>query len=257
LAEEGSAVPTAETSSGRSPLRQARAAFRWLARRDLIVLLAVLLLVGGLLAFVKVADAVVGGRTQSFDEAVLRALRDPDNPARPAGPWWEVEEEIGRDLTALGGYAVLTLLTLVTAGFLAMARKGRAAAFLLLATAGGLVLSTLLKDYFERPRPTVVPRLTHVYTSSFPSGHSMMSAVVYLTLGALLDRFVEGRRLKLYCLAVAMMLTGLVGCSRVFLAAHYPTDVLAGWAAGLTWAVLCWLVARYLQVRGAVERGPV
>ncbi len=232
-----------------------RAAARWLARHDLLVLLAELVVVAGLLAFLKLADAVGEGETQHFDETVLKALRDPSDPRKPVGPWWV--EGVGRDLTALGGYTVLTLVTLATTGFLVMARKGHAAALLVLATLGGVGVSVLLKDYFARPRPTVVPALMEqVHSFSFPSGHSMMSAVVYLTLGALLDRFLEGRRLKLYCLFVSMLLTVLVGCSRVLLGAHYPTDVLAGWAAGLTWAVLCWVVARYLQKRGAVERGP-
>src|SRR5205085_9940078 len=108
---------------------------------------------------------------------------------------------------------------------------------------------------FDRPRPSVVPHLSHVMTSSFPSGHSLLSAVVYLTLGSLLARLVGPPRLKLYFLGVAVLLSFLVGLSRVYLGVHYPTDVLAGWAAGLTWAVLCWLLARYLQHRGAVETG--
>jgi undecaprenyl-diphosphatase len=81
-----------------------------------------------------------------------------------------------------------------------------------------------------------------------------MSAVVYLTLGALLARLADQRRVKLYFLAVAALLTLLVGLSRVYLGVHYPTDVLAGWSAGLVWATLCWLAARSLQRRGAVER---
>jgi undecaprenyl-diphosphatase len=116
------------------------------------------------------------------------------------------------------------------------------------------LLSTLLKDVFDRPRPSVVPHLSYVATSSFPSGHSLMAAVVYLTLGSLLARLVQSARLKLYFLSVAVVLACLVGMSRVYLGVHYPTDVLAGWAAGLAWAVLCWLLARYLQQRGAVEK---
>jgi undecaprenyl-diphosphatase len=248
-------VSHTEQSPANSFVTGVRSAWRWLVGHDLIVLLGVLLIVTGTLGFVKLADAVGVGETRRFDEAILRALRDSDDLARPIGPWWTAE--VGRDVTALGGVTVISLLTLVTIGFLVMAGKRHAAVFLLLATAGGTLLSLILKDYFERPRPTVVPRLMEVHSPSFPSGHAMMSAVVYLTLGALLDRFVEGRRLKLYCLIVAMLLTALVGCSRVFLGVHYPTDVLGGWSAGLTWAVLCWLVARYLQKRGAVERGPV
>ena len=139
-------------------------------------------------------------------------------------------------------------------GFLLLSRKYQALAMLLLCIGGGLLLSTLLKDIIDRPRPNVVPRLSYVATTSFPSGHSMLSAIVYLTLGTFLARLVQPLRLKLYFLFVAMMLSVLVGLSRVYLGVHYPTDVLAGWAAGLAWAVLCWLLARYLQHRGTVEK---
>jgi undecaprenyl-diphosphatase len=115
-------------------------------------------------------------------------------------------------------------------------------------------LSSALKALFRRPRPEVVPHLMRVYSSSFPSGHSIISAVVYLTLGALLARTFRQRRFKFYFLAVAVVLTGLVGVSRVYMGVHYPTDVLAGWTAGLVWATLCWLVDRHLQRRGKIEQ---
>jgi undecaprenyl-diphosphatase len=244
-----------ESVSAHTLLKPVRVAWRWLASHDLLVLLAVLAMVVSVLGFLKLGDAVTGGRTQRFDDTILRALRDPSDPARLIGPSWMIL--VVRDITALGGETVLTLVTLVVFGFLIVAGKRHAAVLLLIAAVGGTAGNVLLKDYFERPRPDVVPHLMKEESSSFPSGHSMMSAVIYLTLGALLDRFVEGRGLKLYCLSVAMLLTFLVGCSRVFLGVHNPTDVLGGWSAGLTWAVLCWLVARYLQKRGAVERAPV
>lgn len=234
----------------------ARRLLHWLRSADLIVLLSVLAVVVGAWAFIEIADEVVEGQTQRFDEWAVRGLREPANAADPLGPPWL--EEIGRDLTALGGVAVLSLLTVAVVGYLWLSGKHHAASFVLTATVGGLLLSTLLKGLFDRPRPQVVPHLSHVGTSSFPSGHSMLSAVVYLTLGALLARFVERRRLKLYFLVVALLLTFLVGLSRVYAGVHYPTDVLAGWSAGLVWAMVCWLVARYLQQRGAVERsGPL
>jgi undecaprenyl-diphosphatase len=82
----------------------------------------------------------------------------------------------------------------------------------------------------------------------------MLAAVVFLTLGALLARFAARRRTKIYFLSLAFLFTFLVGSSRVYLGVHYPTDVLAGWCIGLAWALVCWLVARYLQERGAVEK---
>jgi undecaprenyl-diphosphatase len=222
-----------------------------LAAMDLVVLLASLAVVVGLWAFLAIAGEVMAGDTQEMDNRLILALRNPDDPSDPIGPRWV--EEMGRDVTALGGVAVLTLVTLGVVGYLLLARKWHAALLVLAAGGGGLVLSGLLKDSYERPRPALVPHLSHVVTSSFPSGHSMMSAVVYLTLGALLARMTERRALKVYFLLVALLLTFLVGLSRVYAGVHYPTDVLAGWSAGLVWAMLCWLVARYLQRRGTVE----
>ena len=82
----------------------------------------------------------------------------------------------------------------------------------------------------------------------------MLSAVTYLTLGALLARSQQRRRLKAYFLLIAALLTFLVGVSRIYLGVHWPTDVLAGWTAGASWAIVCWLAARWLQGRHAVEK---
>src|SRR5204863_5568829 len=110
------------------------------------------------------------------------------------------------------------------AGCLFFRRMYHAAGLVLAATLGALVLSTVLKALYQRPRPDVVEHLSEAFTSSFPSGHSMLSAAVYLTLGALLARLVRGRGLKLYFLSVAMLLTLLVGVSRVYMGVHYATD---------------------------------
>jgi undecaprenyl-diphosphatase len=229
-------------------------AARWVADRDIAVLLAVLVVVLGVLGFIRLADAVKGQHTQGFDERILLALRNPADPSQLAGPWPAREFEIARDITALGGRTVLTLVTLSVAGFLLISRRRHAMWLLLLAVVGGTLASALLKDVFDRPRPTVVPHLMVEHSPSFPSGHSMLSAVVYLTLGSLLDRFLPQRRLKLYVLTLALLLTCLIGLSRLALGVHYPTDVLGGWTAGLVWAVVCWMLARHLQIRGAVEK---
>jgi undecaprenyl-diphosphatase len=160
---------------------------------------------------------------------------------------------VGRDVTGLGGLSIVVLLIAATVGFLWLDRRRHMAVLLVIATISGVLMSLLLKGLFARPRPDVVPHLTNVQTSSFPSAHSMVSAVVYLTLGTLLAASVESRLLRVYALGVAVLLTLLVGASRVYLGVHYPTDVLAGWAAGLVWALLCWLIARRLQRRGDVE----
>lgn len=218
---------------------------------DLVVMLSILAVVGGAWGFLEIADEVVEGDTEKVDERILLALRDPADPSDPIGG--PRVEELVRDLTAMGGVAIIGLVTASTVGFLLMDRKYHAAVLVLVATVGGQLVSSTLKGLYDRPRPSVVPHLMHASQASFPSGHSLLAAVTYLTLGALLARLVERPALKLYIVAVAATITALVGLSRVYLGVHYPTDVLAGWCAGMAWAILCWEAARWLQRRGMVE----
>jgi len=227
-------------------------ALDWLRRNvDLfmLIVLAVIVIAGWMAA--ELADEVLEGTTQQYDEWVLRHLRTPGDMTDPIGPEWF--EDMWRDVTALGGITVLTLVTIACAGYLLMRKRYRMLALLGAATLGGLVVSLLLKNVFARPRPDFASDAAYVVTASFPSGHSMLSAIVYLTLGVLLARTSTRYRQKVYFISVALIVSLLVGLSRVYLGVHYPTDVLAGWSFGLIWALLCWLVAQFLQKRGAVE----
>ena len=216
-----------------------------------MILIAIALIVGGVWLFIELAGEVSEGDTVTLDERLLLSLRNPANLADPIGPPWL--EETMRDFTALGGSGVLTLLTVSVIGYLVIQRRFRAALLVALAVVGGMVLSQLLKSIFGRPRPDLVPYGSYVYFASFPSGHSMLSAATYLTLGALLARLQKRRRLKIYILFLAVTITFLVGVSRIYLGVHWPTDVLAGWTAGAVWAVLCMLVLHWLQHHGKVE----
>ncbi|MGC1953290.1 MAG: phosphatase PAP2 family protein [Gammaproteobacteria bacterium] len=222
-----------------------------LGRYELATLIALVLVMGGIWAFVTIAEEVIEGETHSFDKAILLAMRNAKDPVDPLGPKWL--EELARDFTALGSVGITMLITLTVAGFFLLQSRRRATLLILAAVGGGLLISALLKQGFDRPRPDIVPHVAYVYTASFPSGHSMMAAVTYLTLGALLARVQPRRQLKAYLLMIAIVLTLLVGLTRVYLGVHWPTDVLAGWTAGAAWALICWLAARWLQHRGQLE----
>jgi len=223
----------------------------WVGAREAGTLAALLLAAGGVWLFLEIADEVLEGATASVDEQLLLMLRAPADSSDPLGPRWV--EDLARDITGLGGAAILTLLTAASAGFLALQRKRHLALYVLAAVASGILVSTLLKMGFDRPRPDLVPHGQIVYTSSFPSGHSMLSAIAFLTLGALLASSQTNFRLRAYLIGVAVSLTVLVGVSRVYLGVHWPTDVLAGWMAGAAWALFCWALAEKLRRRGAVE----
>lgn len=195
-----------------------------------------------LLVFITFAGAVMEGDTLAFDTRILRALRSPTDPARPIGPVW-IENALF-DLTALGGSTVRSLVTLAAVGFMLLQTRYRTAIFLLLTAASGELLDFGMKHLFNRPRPTIVPHLRETFSTSFPSGHAMGAAIVYLTLGAVLMRAAQTRQTKIYIISVAVLLTMLAGVSRVYLGVHYPTDVIGGWIVGFVWASVCWLVSQ-------------
>lgn len=205
-----------------------------------------LLTLAGVLVFLLLA-AVVNGGNPSFDENILRGLRSADDPARPVGPKWLAVAM--PDVTSLGGYTLLTLLTLGVTGYLMLRRRWHTALLLLVAAGGGAAVCEGLKGVFARPRPAVVPHLVEVTNASFPSGHAATATAVYLTLAVMLARTVTHKVVRAYLVLWALFLAGIVGISRVYLGVHYPTDVLAGWALGLSWALLCGLVANWFRRR--------
>lgn len=218
-------------------------------RAVFIGLLAALVLLAG---FAVLLASVVDGDTVRFDDALLTWLRDSADPSRPRAPAWVTA--LFTEITHLGGTVTLTLATVVVVGLLLFERKHRAATLVLLSVAGGTFISTMTKLGVDRPRPDLVPHLVEVTSPSFPSGHAMLSAVVYLTLGAMLARFEFSRSAtRGYVMAMAIALTLAIGFSRVFLGVHWPSDVLAGWCLGAAWAIVCLLIARVLERRGALR----
>ena len=226
------------------------AARRWLRLRKLerheiewlLVGVGVSLLLWGFLAL---ASEVMEGDTRTLDDKILLALRRADDPSRPIGPAW-LETSL-LDLTSIGGPTVLGLVVASVAGYLVLQTRYRTALVIVATAASGEVANFAMKHLFLRARPEVVPHLREVSSTSFPSGHAMESAIIYLTLGAMLMRLAERRITKVYCIGMAVFVTLLVGISRVYLGVHYPTDVVAGWMFGFFWASVCWIVAKRFE----------
>src|SRR5215207_3912346 len=229
-----------------------RSRFKPRDREELRILLSAVAVLAMVWIFAALASEVREDDTRQFDEWVLNALRQDGDRSQLKGPRWLTWG--AQDITALGSPTVLGLTVLAVTGYLFLHGLYRNGLFIFVASIGGWFLNWSLKMVFARARPSIVPHLREVVSSSFPSGHALTSAAVYLTLGALLMRIAEGRLAKYYCIAVAMFVTFLVGLSRVFLGVHYPSDVIAGWLIGMSWALLCWAVERTLERRAGLKR---
>ncbi|WP_230987060.1 phosphatase PAP2 family protein [Allorhizobium terrae] len=219
------------------------------------LLASLTVLVGLVLLFITIADEVFEQDTHAFDKAVLLALRITSDPSQMIGPQWLALAF--RDITSLGGFTVITMVTSLSVLYLLVAGKTRNAIVLALAISLGAVAESSLKLLFSRARPDVVPHLVEVQTMSFPSGHAMMSAITYLTLGAMLARAQPNRRLRIFIISVGVFLTVSIGLSRVFLGVHWPTDILAGWTIGGAWALATWMIADALSRRKPDQPQPI
>lgn len=200
----------------------------------LIAVLALTLVYG----FIRLASEVGEGETSQFDQEVLLVAQS----VRASHAW---VAEVMRDLSGLGSTVVLSLVTLLTVSYLAMFHRMRTALLLACAAVSGTLLVSLFKVNFGRTRPEA--RYAEFFVSgwSFPSGHASMSAVVFLTLGALIASARTDGVERRFILLVAAMMTILVGVSRVVLGVHYATDVLGGWIFGTSWAITWLLIANW------------
>ena len=216
----------------------ARRAFR-IARTEIAAVSALFVVMIGAMTFVEVADDMTEADGQAFDQAVLTWMQPV--PGVPRGPWWL--KEAAADLTSLGGISVLTLFALIAFVFLLIQRKRLSALLLVVGLAGGVGLSEGLKALFERARPPSAYQAVDTLNASFPSGHALLSTVFYLTLGVMLTRAFSQSHFKAFVLGAAMLIALLIGLTRIYLGAHWASDVFAGWSVGAAWAMVLWLVA--------------
>ena len=224
-----------------------------IARTEIAAVTALFIVALGVLTFLELARDVAGTDGQAFDQAVLGWMQPVAGD--PRGPWWL--KEAAADLTSLGGISVLTLFAVVAIAFLLIQHKRLSALLLVLGLAGGVGLSEGLKALFERARPPAAFQAVETLNASFPSGHALLATVFYLTLGVMLTRAFPRAHLKAFVLGSAMTVALLIGLTRVYLGAHWASDVFAGWCAGAAWAMALWLVAYAVGRRQAVsDKGP-
>lgn len=183
-------------------------------------------------AVLPLLGEAIGRAPLAIDRGLILAVRAADPHARLLG--------VATDVTALGSGPVLALLLLLVAGWLWALGRWRMAVLLLAACWSEGRAVDLVKHWIARPRPTLVPHWIAVADYSFPSAHSADSVTAYLLLAAIAASGVASRTARRYVFAAAALLVLLIGCTRIYLAVHWPSDVLSGWCFGAAWALGWW-----------------
>ena len=195
--------------------------------------------------FAAIARAVNANLTRGIDEGTLRWFAQHRSP---------LLDQVMLEITTLGTAAVLIVMVLIAAVFLWQTQHKWSVYVLMLGTFGGAALNGALKHYFHRARPTVVAWGTTVHTASFPSGHAMESLITYGCIAYLVGRVGPEPRLQKTIWTVAAILILIIGMSRLYLGVHYPSDVVAGYIAGLGW--LTFVAATIHAIQYFAERRP-
>jgi undecaprenyl-diphosphatase len=191
------------------------------------------------------ADELLEGEGWALDPRILVGLRVPGHLDTPIGPHWLQQSAV--DISALGGPTLMWLFGLSGLAWLLYRRRRAEAAWIAVSLIGASLISSSLKYTIDRPRPALVPHLAQVTDPSFPSGHSLVSAALYLTLALMLAEGVTGWAGRAAIVGFGAMLVLLIGCSRVYLGVHWPSDVLGGWSFGTAWALAVFAANRWLR----------
>lgn len=217
-------------------------------RHPPFLFIALAAVAGGVGILTLLGHTIDEGHQFAFDRALMLALRQPDLMT-PTGPVWLRQVMI--DVTALGGETVLTLVVALTVGFLVAGRHLLTAALVFGGTVSGSIAVALAKQIVGRPRPALVDHLVEVGSASFPSGHAANSAIIYLTIALIVMQIVPVRRARWFLFAATILVVTVIGCSRVYLGVHWPSDVLAGWSFGSLWALAWWAIGSRIRARRA------
>jgi len=203
----------------------------------LSLLLGLTAAIAMLIFFGWLADEALEGETRHFDEATRAAVHQLASPLLTT---------IMRGVSFLGSTLALAIgtTTIIVVRF-AMLKWGREAKLFAITMIGAGLLNITLKLAFKRPRPVPFFNLTAPETYSFPSGHSLTSAVFFGALAAMLTTRVKSRRVRVIVWVVCTLMFVLIGFSRIYLGVHHTTDVIAGFAAALIWI----LVVRFVEMQ--------
>ncbi len=178
--------------------------------------------------FATIAEEVWEKETYAFDTSILLYLRSLHSPLR---------DRVILAFTSLGEPNLLLALS-VSLGIILWVRKHHSEAITIAVSGTGAIgLNILLKQLFARARPQLWERAVDVKFYSFPSGHAMISMVIYGLLGYLLGSRFPQQRWWIYSLTI--ILVAVIGFSRLYLGVHWPTDVIAGYTGGLVWLITC------------------
>ena len=219
--------------------REAKRAVRWLWPT------LILLVLGTAGLALHIAEEILEGDVFASDRAILLALRDPADLSRPIGPAWLRQAAI--DVTALGGFTLLWTFGFAGVVYLLMRKRRAEAGWIAASLIGSALINSGLKSVFHRARPDVVPHLAEVSTASFPSGHAMSAAAVYLTLGVMLAETDPRLMGRVFIMGFMTLLSVAIGCTRIYLGVHWPSDVVAGWCFGATWALIVFAANRWMR----------